>query len=160
MSTAHKRDKGAPQLRRGGAALIIEMGPHKFELKRLEEMTVEELREECNMWRNMFLNIDDETRYILWLIGREAVLAMRPRGEQHLVIIARVTLQPKYLYILRTSRRYDPIDQNYKIENVLEKIEFANVLAIQEILQRVGVQSITGEWEEKQPEEQEGQEEQ
>ncbi len=57
--------------------------------------------------------------------------------------------------MLRTTRRYDPIEQNYKVENVLEKIEYANVAALQEILQRVGTQSITGEWEEKEPETQE-----
>ena len=124
--------------------MIIELGPHKLELKPLEEMSVEELRTECNMWRNMFLNLDDESRYLLWLINREVVIITR-RNEALLSIIARVVFAPRYLYLLRTSRRYDPIEGNYKIENVLEKLEYTSVAAIQEVLQLVGVQELSGE---------------
>jgi len=124
--------------------VIIELGPHKLELKPLEEMSAEELRVECNMWRNMFLNLDDESRYLLWLINREVVIVTR-RNEALLSIIARVVFAPRYLYLLRTARRYDPIESNYKIENVLEKMEYSSVAAIQEVLQLVGTQELSGE---------------
>jgi len=127
-----------------------------LELKPLEEMSAEELRVECNMWRNMFLNLDDESRYLLWLINREVVIVTR-RNEALLSIIARVVFAPRYLYLLRTARRYDPIESNYKIENVLEKMEYSSVAAIQEVLQLVGVQELSGEI--KPAQEEEGEEE-
>ena len=127
-----------------------------MELKPLEEMSAEELRVECNMWRNMFLNLDDESRYLLWLINREVVIVTR-RNEALLSIIARVVFAPRYLYLLRTARRYDPIESNYKIENVLEKMEYSSVAAIQEVLQLVGVQELSGEI--KPAQEEEGEEE-
>jgi hypothetical protein len=123
--------------------MIIELGPHKLELKDIDKMTDEELRQEVAMWRNMFLNLDDESRFLLWLIGKEAVIINR-RNEAFLTMIARVVLQPRFIYILKTARRYDPLENNYKIENVLERMDYSNVQAIQEVLQHIGTQDIMG----------------
>lgn len=123
--------------------MIIELGPHKLELKDIDKMTDEELKQEVAMWRNMFLNLDDESRFLLWLIGKEAVIINR-RNEAFLTVIARVVLQPKFIYILKTARRYDPLENNYKIENVLERMDYSNVQAIQEVLQHLGSQDMLG----------------
>lgn len=123
--------------------MIIELGPHKLELKDIDQMEIEELKQEVAMWRNMFLNLDDESRFLLWLIGKEAVIINR-RNEAFLTMIARVVLQPKFIYILKTARRYDPLENNYKIENVLERMDYSNVQAIQEVLQHIGTQDVMG----------------
>jgi hypothetical protein len=123
--------------------MIIELGPHKLELKDIDKMTDEELKQEVAMWRNMFLNLDDESRFLLWLIGKETIIINR-RNEAFLTMIARVVLQPKFIYILKTARRYDPLENNYKIENVLERMDYSNVQAIQEVLQHIGTQDVMG----------------
>ena len=123
--------------------MIIELGPHKLELKNIDQMSADELKQEVAMWRNMFLNLDDESRFLLWLIGKEAVIINR-RNEAFLTMIARVVLQPRFIYILKTARRYDPLENNYKIENVLERMDYSNVQAIQEVLQHLGSQDVMG----------------
>ena len=123
--------------------LIVECGPHKLELKPLEEMSADELREECLVWRNMFLNMDDASRFLLWLVNKEAVIVTR-RYEQWQAVIAKVEFEPRALYVLRTARRYDPFSDVYRVEHVLERLDWSLVLSVQEVLERVGVQSPMG----------------
>ena len=123
--------------------ILVECGPHKLELKPLEQMTVEELREECLVWRNMFLNTDDSSRFLLWLVNKEAVIVTR-RYETWQVVIAKVEFEPRALYVLRTARRYDPFADVYRVEHVLERLDWSLVLSVQEVLEHVGTQSPMG----------------
>jgi hypothetical protein len=123
--------------------VIVECGPHKLELKPLEQMSAEELREECLVWRNMFLNMDDASRFLLWLVNKEAVIVTR-RYEQWQAVIAKVEFEPRALYVLRTARRYDPFADVYRVEHVLERLDWSLVLSVQEVLEHVGTQSPMG----------------
>jgi hypothetical protein len=127
----------------GSKPILVECGPHKLELKPLEKMTADELREECLVWRNMFLNMDDASRFLLWLVNKEAVIVTR-RYETWQAVIAKVEFEPRALYVLRTARRYDPFADVYRVEHVLERLDWSLVLTIQEVLERVGVQSPMG----------------
>ena len=123
--------------------ILVECGPHKLELKPLEQMSAEELREECLVWRNMFLNTDDSSRFLLWLVNKEAVIVTR-RYETWQVVIAKVEFEPRALYVLRTARRYDPFADVYRVEHVLERLDWSLVLSVQEVLEHVGTQSPMG----------------
>jgi len=123
--------------------VIVECGPHKLELKPLEKMSAEELREECLVWRNMFLNMDDSSRFLLWLVNKEAVIVTR-RYEQWQAVVAKVELAPRALYVLRTARRYDPFADVYQVDYVLERLDWSLVLSVQEVLEHVGTQSPMG----------------
>ncbi|MEM0307090.1 MAG: hypothetical protein QXK01_08955 [Thermofilum sp.] len=114
--------------------LEVEVGPHRLQLKPLGEMTEEELRDECAMWRAMFLNLDAETRWLLWLVGKRVNIILR-NYEIVSSNLFRVVAEPKFLYIGRAIKRYDPVEDRYRIELVLEQLSYGNVMGIQEVVE-------------------------
>ena len=125
------------------AMIEVEVGPHRLQLKPLDWMLEDELKEECAMWRAMFLNLDAETRWLLWLIGKRVNIILR-NYEIISTNLLRVVAEPKFLYIGRVIKRYDPVEDRYRIELVMEQLAYGNVMGIQEVIEEMEAEAPVG----------------
>jgi hypothetical protein len=128
MSESNKED------RRG---IVIRIGSQNVILPDLASMSKEELMNECAMWRAMFLGIDEMTRDLMYLIGRDVVVMWRNYQATRARLMG-VVFRPETLIVGGPIQYYDPVAREMKIAVALQRIPYANVLSVNEILQEIG----------------------
>jgi hypothetical protein len=121
----------------GGRGIVIRIGSQSVVLPDLTSMTKEELMNECAMWRSMFLGVDEMTRDLMYLIGRDVVVLWRNYQATRARLMG-VVFKPETLIVGGPIQYYDPVERQMKIAVALQRIPYANVLSVNEIIQEIG----------------------
>jgi hypothetical protein len=117
--------------------VVVRIGSQEVLLPDLRSMSENELRSECAMWRAMFLGIDELTRDLMYLIGRDVVVIMRNYQAVRARLFG-VVFEPKTIIVAGPVQYYDPVEQRMKIALAMQRIPYANVLSVNEIIQEIG----------------------
>jgi len=117
--------------------ITVRIGSQTVLLPDLDEMSVDEMKSEITMWRTIFLGIDEFTRDLMYLIGRDAIVIMRNYQAVKGRIFG-VVFKPEQVVIGGPVTYYDPLESKMKVAIALQRIPYANILSVNEIIQEVG----------------------
>jgi len=95
----------------------------KGQYKDLNKMTVEEMKEELQIWRQIFTNLDDVVKYWILKIGSYIRVYTR-MGRTNEGILVDVEFTPKTITIGEIAKQYDALSGKYYIEKRSTTIKF------------------------------------
>jgi hypothetical protein len=117
--------------------IVVRIGSQEVLLPDLREMSPEDMKTELAMWRAMFLGIDELTRDLMYLIGKDVVIIMRNYQATRARLFG-VVFRPETVIVGGPVQYYDPVEQRMKIAIAMQRIPYANILSVNEILQELG----------------------
>lgn len=117
--------------------IVVRIGSQQVLLPDLREMSPEDMKTELAMWRSMFLGIDELTRDLMYLIGKDVVIVMRNYQAVRARLFG-VVFRPETVIVGGPIQYYDPVEQRMKIALAMQRIPHANILSVNEILQEIG----------------------
>ena len=124
--------------------ITVRIGSQTVLLPDLNEMTVDEMRDELAMWRAMFLGVDELTRDLMFLIGKDVIVFMR----NYQAVKARlfgVQLKPEQIVVGGPVQYYDPVEAKMKLAIAMQRIPYANILSVNEVIKEIGPLRATSE---------------